>query len=68
MTRKHHLSPTLQLREARINLRLAFDRCPHWDWDGDGTSGLPCCIDVAQARAAVAAARDRKTRDDHQHA
>jgi len=43
-----HLAP-LRLEHAQRRYRQALNNCPHWDYESDGTTGLPCCVEVAEA-------------------
>lgn len=50
-------SPSVRLSAAKRRLDLAYQECPHWDFESDGDSGHDCCFEVTDARKEVAEAR-----------
>ena len=49
------------IHNARIERRRAAERCPHWDYDGDG-DGHACCdeLDEAERRLHELLAREAR--------
>ena len=45
-----------ELSDAKRRLHDAYEECPHWDYDEDGT-GHDCCDAVASAKERVRRAR-----------
>lgn len=56
------LSPQTELAEARRELELAREACPHWDYGSDN-DGWPCCDRVFNAKVLVLRAKKKVTRN-----
>jgi hypothetical protein len=51
------VSPLIRLQAARRQLDLAEERCPHWDYEGDGGEHAECCLELQAAEHQVRKAR-----------
>lgn len=54
MATKH--SPAIRLQAARASLDLAYENCPHWDYES-GPGHYACCCMVEEAKAELKKAR-----------
>jgi hypothetical protein len=50
-------SPLIALQNAQRALNVAYQCCPHWDYESDEFVGADCCYALREAREKVRRAK-----------